>query len=187
MKKTVLTFGLISGAILSAMMLATVPFMDAIGFDRGAIIGYMSMVLAFLLIFFGVRSYRDNVAGGTVRFGRAFTVGALIAVVASLCYVATWEVIYYKVAPDFVTNYQAHALERARASGASEEAIALRKAELDRFAELYRNPAINAAITFLEPLPVALLVVLVSAGVLSRRRKDGVGADALASGARVST
>ena len=35
MKKTVLTFGLISGAILSAMMLITLPFHDAIGFDRG--------------------------------------------------------------------------------------------------------------------------------------------------------
>ena len=67
MKKTVLTFGLISGAILSAMMLATLPFLDRIGFDRGEIIGYTSMVVAFLLIFFGVRSYRDNVAGGTRR------------------------------------------------------------------------------------------------------------------------
>ena len=72
MKKTVLTFGLISGAILSAMMLATLPFLDRIGFDRGEIIGYTSMVVAFLLIFFGVRSYRDNVAGGTVGFGRAW-------------------------------------------------------------------------------------------------------------------
>ena len=75
MKKTVLTFGLISGAILSAMMLATLPFLDGIGFDRGEIIGYTSMVLAFLLIFFGVRSYRDNVAGGTVGFGRALRGG----------------------------------------------------------------------------------------------------------------
>ena len=79
------------------------------------IIGYTTMVLAFLLIFFGVRSYRDNVAGGTVRFGRAFAVGALIAVVASLCYVATWEVIYYKFAPDFVHEVSgAHAREGAR-------------------------------------------------------------------------
>jgi hypothetical protein len=86
-------------------MLVTIPFQDAIGFDRGEIIGYTSMVLAFLLIFFGVRSYRDNVAGGTVGFGRALAVGALIAAVASLCYVATWEVIYFKLAPDFVTKY----------------------------------------------------------------------------------
>ncbi len=175
MKKTVLTFGLIAGAILSAMMLVTLPFMDAIGFDRGEIIGYTSMVVAFLLIFFGVRSYRDNVAGGTVRFGRALAVGALIAAVASLCYVATWEVIYFKLAPDFVTKYQAHVLEEARAEGQNEEAIARKKAQMDEFAELYRNPAINAAITFVEPLPVALIVALVSAGVLSRRKKAEAG------------
>ena len=44
MKKTVLTFGLISGAILSAMMLATMPFQDVIGFDRGEIIDRKSVV-----------------------------------------------------------------------------------------------------------------------------------------------
>jgi hypothetical protein len=169
MRKTVLTFGLISGAVLSAMMLLTLPFHDTIGFDRMAIVGYTTMVVAFLLIYFGVRSYRDNVAGGTVRFGRALAVGALIAAVASLCYVATWEVIYFKIAPDFVTKYQAHILAKERAKGQTEQALALKKAELEKFAEMYKNPAINAAITFLEPLPVALIVALVSAGVLSRR------------------
>ena len=187
MKKIVLTFGLISGGVLSAMMLITLQFQDAIGFDRGAIVGYTSMVLAFLLIYFGVRSYRDNVAGGTVRFGRAFAIGGLIAVVASLCYVATWEVIYFKFAPDFMTKYQAHVLDKARANGVSAEAIAKQKAEMDKFAVLYKNPAINAAVTFLEPLPVALIVALVSAGVLSRRRKGGASEDGVASGARVST
>ena len=114
MKKIVLTFGLISGAILSAFMAVTFPFLDAIGSDRGYVVGYTSMVVAFLLIYFGVRSYRDNVAGGTVRFGRAFAVGALIGVVASVCYVATWEVIYFKFAPDFLVKYQAHEIEKAR-------------------------------------------------------------------------
>ncbi|MGH7709657.1 MAG: DUF4199 domain-containing protein [Gemmatimonadaceae bacterium] len=186
MKKTVLTFGLISGAIISAMMLAVLPFQDAIGFDRGEVIGYTSMVVAFLLIFFGVRSYRDNVAGGSIRFGRALAVGALIAGVASVCYVATWQVIYYKLAPDFVAKYQAHLLEEARADGASEAALAQKKAELDRFAEMYRNPAINAAITFIEPLPVGLIVALVTAGVLSRRRKGAQGEQAvMVAGVRV--
>jgi len=110
-----------------------------------------------------------------VRFGRAFAVGALIAAVASLCYVATWEVIYYRFAPDYMTKYQEHILEKARAEGENDQAIARRKEEMDRFAELYRNPAINAAITFLEPMPVALVVALVSAGVLSRRRRAGAG------------
>jgi hypothetical protein len=169
MRKIVLTFGLIAGGILSIMMLATIPFMDSIGFDRGEVIGYTTMVLAFLLIFFGVRSYRDNVAGGVVSFGRAFAVGALIAVVASICYVATWELIYYKLAPDFAAKYQAYTIEKARTSGESQAAIDKRVADMQRLAELYKNPAINVAITFIEPLPVGLVIALVSAGVLRRR------------------
>src|SRR5437868_15461251 len=95
MRKIVLTFGLIAGAILSALMFLTIPFHDQIGFDTaGYVVGYTSMVLAFLLIYFGVRSYRDNVAAGRVTFGKAFQVGLLIMLVASVCYVLSWEVVY---------------------------------------------------------------------------------------------
>jgi hypothetical protein len=170
MKKTVLTFGLISVAILSVMMLVTVPFQDAIGWDKGEILGYTTMLLAGLLIYFGVRSYRDLV-GGELSFGRALAVGAMIAAVASVCYVVTWEVIYYKLSPDFPQKYQAHMIENAKASGASQAEIDKRVADAQKFAEMYKNPAINAAITFLEPLPVGLVIALVSAGVLGRRRK----------------
>lgn len=172
MKKFVLTFGLIAGAILSAMLIVTFALEDRIDFDKGEVIGYTSMVLAFLLIYFGVRSYRDNVAGGRVRFGRAFAVGALIALVGSVCYVITWQVIYYNFAPDFVSEYQAHVLEDARAEGASVQEIAELQTKMDRFAELYDNPAFNVAVTFLEPLPVALVMTLVSAGILSRRGRS---------------
>jgi Protein of unknown function (DUF4199) len=172
MKKTVWKFGLISGALLSAMMAATIPFHDEIGFGwAGYVVGYATMVLSFLFIYFGARSYRDNVGGGAVGFGRALAVGLLIGVVASVCYVATWEVIYYKFMPDFMTKYSAHELEKERAQGASEAALAQKKAELDKFEKMYQNPAINAAFTFLEPLPVALIIALVSAGVLSRRKR----------------
>ena len=171
MRKTVLTFGLIAGGILSLMMVITMPFHDAIGFDRAEVIGYASMVAAFLLIFFGIRSYRDNVAGGAVGFGRAFGVGALILVVASLCYVATWQVLYRTVAPDYMAKYQEHVVAEQRASGATQAEIDARVAEMQRWARLYENPAINVAMTFVEPLPVGLLMTLVAAGVLSRRRR----------------
>jgi hypothetical protein len=63
----------------------------------------------------------------------------------------------------------------SRKNGESEQAIAERKAQMARFVELYRNPAINAAITFLEPLPVSIVVTLVSAGILSRRKSSTSG------------
>ena len=171
MKKTVWTFGLISGALASAMMAATIPFQDENGFDHSLTVGYATIVLSFLLIYFGVRSYRDNVGKGTVGFGRALAVGSLIGLIASACYVATWEVMYFKFMPDFMTRYNARELEKARAAGASEATLAQKKIEFDKFEKMYQNPAINVAFTFLEPLPVALVIALVSAGVLSRRKR----------------
>jgi hypothetical protein len=172
MKKTVLTFGLIAGGILSLMMLITIPFHDAIGFDRGLVIGYASMVAAFLLIYFGVRSYRDTVAGGSISFGRAFSVGGLIFVVAALCYVATWQVLYRTVASDYMVKYEEYVIAEERADGATQAEIDAKVAEMRRWAERYRNPLVNVAVTFLEPLPVGLIMTLIAAGVLSRRRGD---------------
>ena len=186
MKKTVWTFGLISGAIISILMALTIPFQDELGFDHSLLVGYTTMVLAFLLIWFGVRSYRDNVGGGSVRFGRAFAVGALIAVISSVCYVATWEVMYFNFLPDFLSKYQAHELDKARASGASEAVIAKQKAEMDKIGEMYKNPVINSAMTLVEPLPVGLVIALVSAGILSRTRKRDED-DAIAGARRVAS
>ena len=169
MKRTVLRFGLVSGAVMSLLMLATLPFQEAIGFDKGALVGYTGMVLAFLVIYFGVRSYRDKEGGGAVGVGRAFVVGALIAVVSSACYVATWEVIYFGLAPDFMQKYEAYALQKAKAAGESEAAIERKRAEMAEFARIYRNPLFNAAITFVEPLPVGLLIAAASAVALRRR------------------
>ena len=169
MQKIVLTFGLIAGAVLSVMMFLTIPFMDQLG-DHGLLIGYTTMVLAFLMVYFGIRSYRDNVNGGQVTFGRAFKVGVLISLVASTCYVASWEFIYHNITPDFVENYATSTLAKARKSGATDAQIEQKKKEMAEFAEQYKNPLINIAYTYLEPLPVALLFTLVSAGMLSRKR-----------------
>jgi hypothetical protein len=171
MRKIVLTFGLIAGAILSAMMLITLPFQDQIGFDKGAIIGYTTMVLAFLMVFFGVKSYRDNVAAGSVTFGRAFKVGLMIMAVATVCYVATWQLIYYQLAPNFVDKYAAYAVEKAERSGATDEQIAEKTKQMTAFKEMYKNPLVNIGLTLLEPLPVGILFTLITARVLSRKRR----------------
>jgi hypothetical protein len=167
MKRTVLVFGLLSGAVASGMMLLTIPFMNRIGFDRAEVIGYTTLVAAFLLVFFGVRSYRDQV-GGALTFGRAFRVGILITIVACACYVATWQVIYHRIAPEFVDQYTTYAVEKARASGASAQEIDETKRKMDDFKRLYANPFVNVAITFVEPFPIGLVVTLITAAALRK-------------------
>ena len=83
MQKIVLRFGLASGAIL--VILSGVSLVltrkGTLGFDHSLTLGYSVMVLSFLMVFFGIRSYRETVAGGTIGFGKAFQVGILISLI----------------------------------------------------------------------------------------------------------
>lgn len=169
MKKIVLTFGLISGAILMLMMFATIPLMKSGSFGKLEIIGYSTMVAAFLMIFFGIRSYRENIGGGAISFGKALQVGLLITLVSCVCYVVAWQIVYSNFTPDFVERYGNYMIEKARAAGASAAEIEAQREQMRQFKEMYANPLFNIAFTLLEPLPVALPVTLLSAAILRRR------------------
>jgi hypothetical protein len=112
------------------------------------------------------------VAGGRVGFLKALGVGVSIGLLASACYVVTWEVIYFRGKNDLIEKYQTGDLDRMRKSGASEAQLTAKQEELQKLAVMYRNPLFNSAITLMEPLPVAIVFALVSAGVLSRRRRQ---------------
>ncbi|HJU44833.1 MAG TPA: DUF4199 domain-containing protein [Vicinamibacterales bacterium] len=169
MTQHVLTFGLLSGVVAAVMMAATMPFVESIGFDRMLVVGYTSIVISMLFVYFGIRSYRDNVLGGTISFGRGFQAGLLITLISCVFYVATWLVLYYAFIPDFGDKYAAYLIADLRASGGSEAEVAALIKQTEVYKEWFRNPFMNAAIAFTEPFPVGLLVTVISAAVLKRR------------------
>lgn len=170
MRKIVWTFGLIAGAVMAVMFIITLPFQDQMSGSTGMIIGYTSMVMASLMIYFGVRQYRDTVAGGEIRYWPALKVALLISAVAVAVYVISWQIIFYGFQPDFMEKYAAATIEKMRAAGATEAVLAAETAKMAKFTELYKNPLVNAAFTALEPMPVVLLFSFVSAGLLSKKK-----------------
>jgi hypothetical protein len=173
MKRTVWTYGLIAGAILALGMVISMSNEDRISMTAGYAIGYVTIIVALLAVYFGIRSYRDKVLGGAIGFRRAFSVGFLIALVASVCYVASWQVVYRTIVPDFMERYSARVIEQERAKGASEARLEERRQEMAKLAEAYKNPLVNIGMTFLEIFPVDVVVVLVSAWVASGKRREG--------------
>jgi hypothetical protein len=169
MRKIIVTFGLISGSISSLMMIVLVTFGGRIGFDRGAMIGNASIVLSFLMVFFGIRTYRDNIGNGQITFSKAFAVGLSITLISCIFYVVTWEVIYYNFLPGFWDTYGAHLVQKLTASGASPAAVQAKLQQVRKYKELYKNPFINAVLTFIHPFPIGLVMTLISALVLRRK------------------
>jgi amino acid transporter len=151
----------------------TTIFADRIGFDRAVIVGYTSMLIAFLLVFFGIKSYRDNIGDGEISFGRAFTVGILITLVTCVFYVVSWEILYYTFLHDFPEKYGNYLIEKARASGATPEQIAQQLKEVQDMKALLDNPVLAPLVIFIsEPLPVGLVMTLISAAILRKRRRQ---------------
>jgi len=169
MKKTVLIFGLLSGALSAAMMFVNMQFLDRIGFDRGVVVGYTVIVISFLFVYFGIRSYRDNVLGGQMTFGKGFQVGILITLISCVFYVVSWLFVYYNFMPDFGDKYAAYLVADVQAKGGSQAEIDNMIKQGEQAKAMLENPLVNAAVTFTEPFPVGLLVTLISAAVLKKK------------------
>ena len=169
MKKTVLTFGLISGAIAILTMLATIPFIRSMEHGKADFLGYTSFVLTALLVFFGIRSFRENTGSGRISFGRGLAVGVLITLVSWVCFAAAFQIVYFKVVPDFGDKFSVCMVERVRASGGSQQKIDEAAKRASTFKGLWDNPLTNAALTFATSVPIGLAVSAISAAILRRR------------------
>jgi hypothetical protein len=169
MKKTVLTFGLIAGVMISFLMGGSLLVANKIGNTHSMLLGYTMMVASFLLIYFGIRSYRDNTLAGQISFGRAFACGILITLITTVFYVAMWELLYFNFMPHFMDSYFAAQIHKVQASGLDPATTAAQVAAIQHSQQLYQNPFVNMAYTAIEPLPVGIIITLISAAILRRK------------------
>lgn len=170
MKKNILIYGLISGFIVSALMAVNVSSCIKSGnFDKSIVIGYASMIIAFSLIFVGTKNFRDKYSGGVISFGKAFRVGLFITLIASTIYVLVWLIEEHFFFPDFIDKYTAHEINKLQGSGVSANELANKTKELEQAKEMYKNPALKILMTYVEILPVGLVVTLISSLILKRK------------------
>ena len=167
MLRLILTFGITAGVIVAAPMFVTVLFIPG---GDSMLVGYLIMILAFSLIFVGVKRHRDRDLGGVIRFMPALLVGLGISAVASLVYVIGWEITLALTNFAFMDTYGAAMIEGARAKGGSAAEIARATAQAEAFKLQYANPLFRLPMTFVEIFPVGLLISLISAGLLRNSR-----------------
>ncbi len=173
MRKFVLVYGSISGAIVALMLIISFVFIignstDPADHDMtgGMIIGFTGQFLALSFIFIATHSYKKNVLGGRIKFWPAFKIGLLISLVASTIYVITW-VILYKTGSSAVMEVMAQQ-ELAAAKPEDVPSIEARWA-------FYRTYPGLILWTYVEILPTGILFSLISALIFwltGRKKKE---------------
>jgi hypothetical protein len=171
MKKNILIFGLVSGVILAAFVISIGILTKAFhGHIENEVVGYSAMIIAFSVIFVGTRNFRDKYNQGVVSFSKAFLVGLGISLIGSTLYVGTWLIEYYCFMPDFMDKYSATLIQKAQHSGLSPEALQKRLDSINGISKMYKNPIMVILFTYIEVLPVGIVISLISALILKRRK-----------------
>lgn len=171
MLKTIAGYGLIAGLIVGVpLTVLTLSMSGGQMMEWGMLVGYATMLLAFTTIFIAIKRQRDEVCGGIIRFWPAFGLGLGIAFVASLVYVAAWEIGQALSSADFAAVYSQAMIDQQKAAGMSGEALARYTDELASFRRSYANPLFRLPMTFAEIFPVGVLVSLIAAALLRNSR-----------------
>lgn len=168
---TIIRYGLAAGLIVGSILFGTtMGLQDAIPDPAfGMVIGYACMLLAFAMIYIGIRRHRDTVLGGVIGFWPALVMGIGISLIATIFYVLAWEAALAVTRMDFGAEYAGYMLAEAQKSG---DPAAIARARLDaaEFARNYARPLWRMGVTATEIAPVGLIVSVITAALLGRRR-----------------
>ncbi|MBC2844107.1 DUF4199 domain-containing protein [Winogradskyella flava] len=169
MKKTVLRFGLY--ALITGFIFFGLPFFLGMGvdYDYGELIGYTSIVLSLLFVFFGIKYYRDRENNGKVTFARALGIGMFIALFSAIG-VAIMDFVYTtQINPDFVADYSEYYLNKLQQSGISAEEYKTKSTEFKQQMEAYGSPSFMAFMMFGTVIIIGFIISLVSGLILQRK------------------
>lgn len=161
--------------IISAFMGTSMAIMacgsgDADGGLGSMVIGFSAMAVAFSFIFVGIKNYRDKQNAGVITFGKAFLLGFMISLIASTLYVLTWAVEFHFFMPDFIDKYSAMQVKQLHESGMTGATLEAAVKDIESTNYSYKhNPFFFAMYTYMEILPVGIIITLISSLILRRR------------------
>jgi hypothetical protein len=171
MKKTIINNGIYAGLLVAVFMSISSYFMmdDGMHFDYGMYWGFSSQIIALSFIFIGIRQYRNNYGEGKITFGKAFSVGIGIALIASVFYVLTWEVIFNNFASDFMVHYTEYEVKQRTLAGLSGAELESFKAEMAQMTQDYNKAYVRMPYTFAEIFPTGLIMTLIASLVYKKK------------------
>lgn len=169
MKNTVIKFGSYAFVTASVLFLSGFLMGKNLDFDTMAIIGYASMIVSLLFVYFGIRYYRDKENNGRVSFGKALAIGLLISVFAAIGFGIIDYIYTTSINPNFAEDYLAYSIEKLNNQGLSVSEIETQKALLIEQTESMKDPTLLAFVMFVTVIIIGFIMSLISALILQRK------------------
>lgn len=170
MKNAVIKYGLYGVAVLLGINIIFWALMgpaEPENFKIGEIVGYSTIVLSLLFIFFGIRHYRDEVNQGKIKFWRAFLLGLGIAALPALGF-AIYNYVYIEILdPAFMEKYWSYSMEKAKTSMTASDYLA-HVEKMEESKDFFMNTFFQSLLMFFTVFLIGVVLSLISAFILKR-------------------
>lgn len=168
MHKTAIRHGLLAAAVMIVfIVIFFFLFSPNTLLDMGEVFGYAVMVIAMLMVYFGIKRYRDKELDGQISFGQAFGMGVYIAFIGSFIY-GIFEGIFYEVT-DFKEIYTEFYIDKINNSGQSPEVIQQQLSDFHAEYAMWDSPFSMGIIMFLTVFILGTIIALASAAILRKK------------------
>lgn len=172
MTKKVLIYGGIAGVIILIVMMISMAMFEGpddenMDYRTGEIVGYATIILSQLAIFFGIKAYRDKDLGGHISFGKGFLLGTLISGVASFIFFVYTVLLYTVIDPDVHEKMRRGYIRMLEESGSSASEIAQ---ATQMWEQMPSHPAFQGLVMFVTVLMIGLVISAISSAILKKKR-----------------
>lgn len=172
MQKTVVRFGLYGVVVMLVILIVTfLSFKGNHNWEVQEILGYVTIILSLLFVYFGIRHWRDNYNNGRLSFAQGLKLGSLITLFPSLAFGLFTLLEIFLLDPEITNKYYAHYQEKLKASTPPDKLQeALQQLESEK--EMFSSPFLQFVFMFLTVFLIGIVITVISSLILQSRGKS---------------
>ena len=170
MKQTALRFGLFGAASVVIFGLVNCLVLGpSASWELAEVLGYLTILVSMIFVFFGIRHYRDRFNNGELTFGKGMKVGILIVLLPAIFF-GLFSVLLTEVFdPEWADRYYEYQKQKIVTNTSAAEVLP-KLQELEKNKAQFANPLYNFFLMAATVFVIGLIVTIISSITLRKTK-----------------
>jgi hypothetical protein len=161
--------GLVWGAILGLVGIIYNVILYMLDMNLNQAMGYLGFLITIIVLIIAIRSFRDNVRGGVLPFGPAFSFGFVVILVSGVIGIIYAYILWTVIDPDIIGRMKDMQMEKMLEKGLPEEAV-------DQAMEIsgkFTTPLMMTIFGLLSSVFFGTIIALIIAAIFKKDEPEG--------------
>ncbi len=163
-KTTLFNHSLLWGAILGIIVIVYTLILYFLNLSTNRPLGFVAWLIIIVVVFYAMKSYRDNVNQGVLSYGNAFVIGLLVCIISGLISAIFGYIQFSVLSPELIDKMLQISEERLLSRGLPDNVIE-RSLEMSR---KLMTPTMIAVMSFVWSFIFGAILSLILAAIVKK-------------------